>query len=265
MSFYPSSKELPALGALCLDYTDDIHRPPGDPLNALSFPFPLLFEKVQKASLWNVVSSREYPDEFLQQFVDACVKLANRGAVGIITSCGFLSQVQKRIAGKIPIPIATSSLLQVPLLLAMRPESEHIGIITFDSSTLGDVHFEGIGVTKEMRERISVIGCPDDGALRGVIQYGDAYIHEELEAEIVECAQELLIHDPKISVFVLECTQMPPYAQAVFRETGLPVYDVITMIDWFYSGLEPKTTLPDDNKDGGKRRRARDAKELVKN
>ncbi|SCU82141.1 LAMI_0B09098g1_1 [Lachancea mirantina] len=262
MSFYPSTENLPPLGALCLDYTEDIHRPPGDPLNGLSFKFPLLHEKVEQASLWNVVSAEAFSEEFLERFAEACLKLSRRGAVGIITSCGFLAQVQQRLASKVPIPIATSSLLQIPPLLAMRPQNEHLGVITFDSATLGDVHFKGVGIEDSMRSRLTVIGCPANGCLRGIIRDGAPYIHEELEAELIDCALKLLEKDQQITAFVLECTQMPPFSTAIGKATGLPVYDVVTLIDWFYSGLQPRTFPMDAHKSAGLKRRERSDKEL---
>lgn len=264
MSRYLEQDVLPPLGALCLDYTDDIHRPPGDPLNPESFHFPLIHETIHNATLWKVVNSQEYPEEFIQSIADACKRLAERGAVGVITSCGFLAQIQKKIAGRIPIPIATSSLLQIPLLLTMRPENEHIGVITFDSETLGNAHFEGIGITCDLRKRITVIGCTPSGPLRGIIQRGEPYVHEELEKELVSRAKVLVEHDPLVSVIVLECTQMPPYARAISQATGLPVYDVIPMIDWFYSGLKPKFVKEDIHKEDAKRARVRSEKELSK-
>lgn len=61
MSKYLESASLPPLGAICLDYTDDIHRPPGDPLNPESFDFPLIHEIVPNATLWNVVKQKSTP------------------------------------------------------------------------------------------------------------------------------------------------------------------------------------------------------------
>jgi hypothetical protein len=40
-----------------------------------------------------------------------------------------------------------------------------------------------------------------------------------------------------VGAVVLECTQMPPFAEAIQKVVGLPVYDVYTMGMWFYSGL----------------------------
>ncbi|QLG74116.1 hypothetical protein HG535_0F06280 [Zygotorulaspora mrakii] len=264
MSKYLESASLPPLGAICLDYTDDIHRPPGDPLNPESFDFPLIHEIVPNATLWNVVKPEEYSEEFLESIADSCRRLAERGAIGVITSCGFLAQMQTRIKDRIPIPIATSSLLQIPLLLTMRAANEHIGVITFDAETLGDAHFEGIGIDTNMRKRITIIGCTPSGPLRGIIQRGEPYIHEELEEELLSRAKILLEQDPSITVIVMECTQMPPFSKAVSSATGLPVYDVITMIEWFYSGLKPKSVKPDVFKQEGMRTRQRSQKELAK-
>jgi hypothetical protein len=35
---------------------------------------------------------------------------------------------------------------------------------------------------------------------------------------------------PDIGALVLECTNMPPYADAVRRATGLPVHDLTTLL-----------------------------------
>ncbi|ODV94524.1 hypothetical protein PACTADRAFT_50403 [Pachysolen tannophilus NRRL Y-2460] len=261
MSYYPSKSDLKPLGAICLDYTDDIHRPPGDPLNEESFSFPLVHEMVSNATLWKIVQSEPYTDEFLQYFVDACEKLAEKGAIGIITSCGFLAQVQKRLSSKISLPLASSSLLQIPQILCIRPENEHVGVITFDESVLSDVHFDGVGITSIMRKRINVIGVPENGALRGVIRDGKPYIHEELKLEMIQCAIELIARNHQIKVIVLECTQMPPFARAIQEVVRLPVYDVITMIDWFYSGLNCRSIPEDKNKEAGLRKRLRSGKE----
>ncbi|KAG7817786.1 hypothetical protein KL919_003520 [Ogataea angusta] len=262
MSTYPPRKELPPLGALCLDYTDDIHRPPGDPLNELSYQFPVIHEMVKDATVWNVVKKDEYSDETLQNYIDACNRLQQRGAVGVITSCGFLAQVQNRLAAAVEIPVATSSLIQVPFVSMVIGPSKLIGVLTFDAEVLGKAHFKGLGISEELQSRIVVKGCPVGGVLRGMIIEGDPYVHDDLENEMVGIAKELVGENPSIGAIVLECTQMPPFARAVQKATGLPVYDAITMIDWFYSGLVSRIIPEDGRKQDGLRRRRRSAKEL---
>lgn len=73
----------------------DIHfqRPPGDAYNEGTWSFPLIREEA-KVTETEVVLPRKYDAEFLDRFVDAGLRLAERGAVGILTSCGFLLMAQ---------------------------------------------------------------------------------------------------------------------------------------------------------------------------
>ena len=55
-----------------------------------------------------------------------------------------------------------------------------------------------------------------------------------IEAETVACAKELTQLHPDMGAIVLECSMLPPYAKAVQDATGLPVFDFITMINYFH-------------------------------
>lgn len=84
----------PPLGFLAVEV--DIFRPPGDPFNEKTWPFPLIREKVTGTTESQIVTDTAYDDAFIDRFVAAGLKLAERGAIGIITSCGFLAMAQKR-------------------------------------------------------------------------------------------------------------------------------------------------------------------------
>lgn len=251
---YPKDEKLPPLGILTTNIKGGLHRPPGDVLNAKSYDFPLITEVVANAVPGNVSKSTKYTDEEVQEYVDAAEKLAKRGAVGIITTCGFMAQIQNEIRNKVSVPIATSSLVQIPFILSTFPQGTHMGVLTFDGKTLGKIHFEGVGVAKDDIERITVVGAPPGGALHDVID-GLPYHREKIEAELVGMAKSLLKIDPLIKVIVLECTQMPPFAKAVHEATKLPVYDVLTLANWFYRGLHPKTVPEEDDMADAMRKR----------
>ena len=85
---------LPPMGFLAVEV--DIFRPPGDPYNEKTWPFPLIRETVTGTSESQIVTKDSYDDAFIERFVTAGLKLAERGAVGIITSCGFLALAQTR-------------------------------------------------------------------------------------------------------------------------------------------------------------------------
>ena len=59
--------------------------------------------------------------------------------------------------------------------------------------------------------------------------------------EVVEAALRLVRRHPQLDAIVLECTNMPPYADAVAQATGLPVHHLMTLVH------ERWARLPRDN------------------
>ncbi len=47
---------------------------------------------------------------------------------------------------------------------------------------------------------------------------------DQVRAEVVAAAERLQSANPDLGAIVLECTDMPPYAYAVQRATGLPLF-----------------------------------------
>jgi hypothetical protein len=43
---------------------------------------------------------------------------------------------------------------------------------------------------------------------------------------------------PDIGALLLECSELPTYAAAVQRATGVPVFDFSSMVEFFVSGLK---------------------------
>ncbi|KAK1851852.1 aspartate racemase protein [Colletotrichum chrysophilum] len=241
MAEFADPDALPPLGFISIDL--DIHRPPGDPYNEKTWPFPLIREMAEGSKVSQVVSSDQYDSAFIDRFVDAGLRLAARGCVGIITSCGFLAMAQADLAARLPIPIATSSLAQLPSVLALLPPDSCVGVLTYDETKLGPKHLASF-VPDSWMSRVIVRGVPPGGHLRNTIrENGAPYIHADIEAELVATAKELIKSRPEIRAVVLECTNMPPSSKAIHAGLGgkIPVYDVYTMGRWFYSGLVRQT------------------------
>ena len=55
---------------------------------------------------------------------------------------------------------------------------------------------------------------------------------------IVAKARDVMTKHPNIRAILLECTELPAYADALRKETGLPVYDAITGCDFFMTGVQ---------------------------
>lgn len=144
-----------------------------------------------------------------------------------------------RLATRLPIPIATSALVQIPSILAVMSPNSELGVLTYDSKRLHLGHLESAGVDPAATDRIHIVGAPTGGHLHHLVQENASYDHANIELELIETANELLRQHPKVSVLVLECTQMPPFAEAIQRSLGnrVQIYDVCSMVNWFYGGL----------------------------
>jgi hypothetical protein len=209
-------------------------RPPGDIGNAESFSFPVIFEVVPGASASLVVRGRA--QGLLEPFIEAGRRLADRGALGLMTSCGFLALHQAALTTALPVPIATSSLLQVPLVQTLLPQDRRVGVLTASAQDLGPAHLEAVGAAPDT----PIAGLDPEGHFATVLLGGNAPLDMvKAEADLLTAAARLVDAHPEIGAIVLECTNMGPYRSALARQTGLPVFDVISLARWFYSGLCP--------------------------
>jgi Asp/Glu/hydantoin racemase len=57
---------------------------------------------------------------------------------------------------------------------------------------------------------------------------------------MISAAGRLIALHPDVGAIVLECTNMPPYAKDIQEVTGLPVFDIVTMINYGYEVMSRK-------------------------
>ncbi|WGD54253.1 aspartate/glutamate racemase family protein [Bradyrhizobium sp. CB1650] len=211
-------------------------RIPGDMGNGTTWPFPVLYRVVSGASPEKVVLNGAAG--LLPDFIDAAKDLVRLGAEAITTNCGFLSLFQKEIAAAVGVPVATSSLMQVPWVQATLPPGKRVGLVTVSGSTLSPAHLEGAGVPLDT----PLVGTENGKEFFRVLIKAEKDDMDVAQAErdVVEAGKELVARHPEVGAIVLECTNMPPYAAALQAEVGLPVYDIYSMITWFHAGLRPR-------------------------
>lgn len=223
----------PTLGVLMLD--NSFERYAGDLGNPATFRTPVLYATVKGATTEAITTIKD--DAFLEPFVAAALDLVSRGADGIITSCGFLAIYQKAFAARLRVPVASSALLQVPMVEATLPAGKRAGVITFNAQSLGTPHLAGVGA----RLDTPIVGLEQDGRFRRAL-HGDAGVdgYEFREGEAVEAAERLVREHADVGAIVLECTNLVPHAKAMQVAVKLPVYDVMTLVDWFCAGLSQR-------------------------
>jgi Asp/Glu/hydantoin racemase len=208
----------------------------GDMGNGETWPFPVLFRVVRGASPEKVVLNGARG--LLQDFVAAARDLVDLGAEAITTNCGFLTLFQAELAAAVKVPVATSSLLQVPWVQAMLPPGQRVGVVTVSKGSLTQAHLDAAGVPRD----IPVEGTEDGREFFRVLIKGEKPDMDVALAEqdILDAGRRLVARHPDVGAIVLECTNMPPYAAALREEIGLPVYDIYSMITWFHAGLRPR-------------------------
>ncbi len=214
-----------SVGVLMLDTR--FPRIPGDIGNAATFDFPVRYLRVTGASPDRVV--RGDGRALLPLFVEGARSLEREGVRAITTSCGFLARFQGELAASVRVPVFTSSLMLVPIVHRMLAPGRVVGIMTVDATALDARHLAGAGVPSEMG--VVVAGLETEREFTRVL-LGDlpALDVETARAEHAAVARRLVAAHPEIGAIVLECTNMPPYRQAIQEATGLPVFDVTTLV-----------------------------------
>ena len=214
---------LPTLGVLMLDTR--FPRLVGDIGHPATFPFPVRYRVVAGASPGRVVI--EADRTLLGPFVEAARALAAAGCAAISTSCGVLTLFQEELQAAVAVPVWTSSLLLLPELEAALPAGRRAGVVTADAASLTWAHLRAAGAAEDT----PVEGLSPDSPFHTTLIDNRPELDAGLaEAATVAAALRLANRHPELGAIVLECTNMPPYAEAVRAATGLPVHDITTLI-----------------------------------
>lgn len=207
----------------------------GDIGNPDTWPFPVRFCTVAGASPQRVV--REQASGLLQNFKDAAIQLVQDGADGISTTCGFLSVFQSELAAACDAPVATSSLMQAPMIQALLPPGRRLGILTISAGTLTPAHLAAAGVP----EGTPVVGTDNGREFSRAILNDEATLNADLaEQDVVAAGRVLLDNNPDVGAILLECTNMAPYSRALQKAYGRPVFDIYSFLTWFHTALRPR-------------------------
>jgi aspartate/glutamate racemase len=129
----------------------------------------------------------------------------------------------------VSVPVFTSSLMLVPLVHRMLPPGRAVGILTVDASSLKPDHYAGAGIGPEIPTVVA--GLETEKEFTRVML--DDLLEMDVEAarqEHVAVSRRLVEAHPEIGAIVLECTNMPPYRADIQAATGLPVFDITTLV-----------------------------------
>jgi Asp/Glu/hydantoin racemase len=210
-------------------------RIPGDIGHAGTWPFPVLYKVVRGASPDQVV--RHGAEGLAEAFIEAARELVANGADGITTNCGFLALFQDRLSEAVGVPVASSSLMQIPVVQRLLAPGKRVSVLSISKSTLTPELLEAAGAPPD-----TPIGGTDEGRefSRAILDNEPAMDIELARADLIDAGKNLVRDHPETGAIVLECTNMVPYAADLNRLLGLPVYSIYSFVTWFQAGLTPR-------------------------
>jgi hypothetical protein len=215
------------LGILMLDTR--FPRIEGDIGNPKSFDFPVIFRTMTGIGPADAVAAHPDRPRVLAALKSNAEALAAEGAVGLSTSCGFLALYQKELEQLSPVPVETSA-----LLLIARLAGRKVGVITASAANLTPAHLEAVGAPGDT----PVEGLPIDGSFAATfLRNGLTLDRDAVEREAIATGRALLRKHPGVDTIVLECTNLPPYRAALQKALGVPVHDVLDLLESFHARL----------------------------
>lgn len=221
----------PFIGVLMLDTS--FPRIKGDIGNPDTFDFPVRYQVVKDASVKRMVI--EADKGLIAPFVEAGKALIDKGAIAIGTSCGFLALFHRELTQALDVPVFSSSLLQLHLAATLLKPGQKIGVITARKSSLNREHLEAVGIENIPMAIQGMEGAQEftDVFIKGKTSLRQSQCRKEMEM----AAKELILTHSEVGVIVLECTNMPPYAGSIRQVTGLPVFDITTLLNTAWATL----------------------------
>ena len=213
-------------------------RIPGDMGNAQSWDFPVLYKVVAGASPDAVV--RRGAAGTTDAFVAGAKELVALGARGITTNCGFLSIMQRELAGACGVPVVASSLMQAETIQKLLPSGQRVGILTVSQQSLSAHHLKAANVP----DGTPVVGTDDGREFSRVILNDEQEMDVELaRLDLLDAATRLVDEHPAVGAILLECTNMSPYSADIRHHTRRPVFDMVNFVSWFHGAVAPRVFL----------------------
>ena len=150
------------------------------------------------------------------------------GVVGITGDCGFLMNYQKEARRQAKLPCFISAVMQCHILSCSFSVDEEFLVLTANGESLRPSFNKMLAMAHvtdpERQARFHVLGCENVDGFDAVAK-GEKVDVPRVTPGIVKIASEAVAKNPKIRAILLECTELPPYADSLRRALKMPVLD----------------------------------------
>lgn len=214
------------IGVLMLDTA--FERILGDAGNPDSYHLPARVAVIENSDSTLIVRNGKPEDSMMAAFCKAAQLLEADGAIALTSTCGFLITSQEAIARCVNIPVMLSALTLFPLIRAVHGDRP-VGIMTASRQQLGSVVLAAAGIQPE---HTIIAGMEDEDCFASCFllpkaQQRKSIDQQAIKSAVVHKAVSLCHANPDVSAILLECGNLPPYAQAIREATGKPVYSIL--------------------------------------
>jgi Asp/Glu/hydantoin racemase len=207
---------------------------PGDVGNVSTYDFPVLYKTVPELTLARLLEQDDF--SLAKPIIEAAISLESSGVKAITSDCGYMIKFQKHVAEAVKIPVILSSLLQVPMLLNTLGNSGRIGIICANKERLTSDLLKRSAITDT--DRTVICGLEEMPSFRSAILEESGILnYNAIEKEVLQISEKLVSQHKSVRIIVLECSNLPPYACAIQKATGLPVFDFTSLINYVHMAL----------------------------
>jgi len=221
------------LGILMLENSAEL---PGYMADPRTFPFPTKRITVPGATTDKVVAG----DPLLRGAYAQCAReLENEGVSAITANCGFTALFQNAVSRAVSVPVGLSNLMLVPHVAKMLPSEKRIGLVTFDSGNLKEDHFNAAGwSSKEIP--VAIAGIDGSDSWHELMAPVPLPKIPTMIRDVMAAVKSILDSHRDIGALVFECTGFPVTSDAVRRQTGLPVADILTLANILFALSSPR-------------------------
>ena len=232
--------ETPLIGILCWEEEgcprglEQLEELPGNSTNPKTFKFPVKYSRVKGANIHTIL---EKPSQSaLRAMIMEARLMEEEGIRAISTSCGFNALFQGELADSVGVPVFTSSLMQIPLIQKMLKKVQTIGVITAKKSSLTKQHLKNVGIDDEISLHIE--------GLESCTEWNKIFSAPEEDIDISMVGKDVvgiacsMKKSSDIGAFVLECTDLPPFSDAIRKATDCPVFDFVTLTNFVYRAIK---------------------------
>lgn len=207
---------------------------PGNVQNARTFDFPVLYQPVRDIGIATLLGGDPAAEGAV---VEAALALERCGVDMVVGACGSFANYQSAVTQRLRIPAVMSIMCEVPFLLRSLPAQASLGVVFASTASFTDKVRRECGITGDQAARIVAIGADQLSAFQPLLRQEGALDQGDLDRQLVELLCRTRRKEPRIGMWLLQCSDLPPCAPAIRAATGLGVFDMTLLIEHLHRAL----------------------------